>query len=112
LPPSSDIVLRISPAAGSATFGYILIAVNERSQEDAIVAYFESAGREVAVLPCPNFDTFLIDHSLQERNISLIIDLPCKIIPAGIHILQVNQYSASPNQDWLLAPPDLSSFHA
>jgi hypothetical protein len=91
MPPSSDIVLCISLAAGSATFGYILIAVNERHLEDAIVAYFESAGREVTVLPCPNFATFLIDHSLQERNISLIIDLPRYIIPLGICILQANQ---------------------
>jgi hypothetical protein len=112
LPPSSDIVHRISPAAGSAIFlGYILIAENERHQENAISAYFENAGREVTVLPCPNFANFLSDHSLQERNVSLIIDLPRNIIPAGICILQANEYSASPNQEWLPAPPDLSSFN-
>jgi hypothetical protein len=112
LPPSSDIVLRISPAAGSTIFGYILIAENERHQENAISAFFENTGREVTVLPCPNFANFLLDHSLQERNISLIIDLPHYIIPAGIRILQANKYSALPNQEWLPAPPDLSSFNA
>jgi hypothetical protein len=112
LPPSSDIVLRISPAAGAAIFGYILILENERHQEKAISAYFENAGREVTILPCPNFAKFLVDHSLQERNVSLIIDLPRYIIPAGIFILQANKYSALHNQEWLPAPPDLSSFNA
>jgi hypothetical protein len=87
-------------------------AENECHQENAISAYFENAGREVTVLPCPNFANFLLDHSLQERNVSLIIDLPRYIIPAGICILQANKYSASPNQEWLPAPPDLSSFNA
>ncbi len=64
LPPAADIVLRISPAAGSATFGYILVAENERHQQDAITAYFDSAGREVTVLPCPYFANFLTEHSL------------------------------------------------
>jgi hypothetical protein len=112
LPPSSDIVLRISPAAGSAIFGYILIPENEHHQEKAISAYFENAGHEVTILPCPNFAKFLVDHSLQERNVSLIIDLPRYIIPAGIFILQANEYSALHNQEWLPAPPDLSSFNA
>jgi hypothetical protein len=40
-----SILLRISPAAGSATFGYIYIAEDERHQpEDAITAYFNSVG--------------------------------------------------------------------
>jgi hypothetical protein len=112
LPPSSDNVLHISPAAGFAIFGYILIAKNERHQEKAISAYFENAGREVTILPCPNFATFLVGHSLQERNVSLIIDLPRYIIPTGIFILLANKYSALPNKEWLPAPPDLSSFNA
>jgi hypothetical protein len=112
LPPSSDIVLHISPAAGSAIFGYILIAKNECHQEKAISAYLKNAGREVTILPCPNFAKFLVDHSLQERNISLIIDLPRYIIPARIFILQANEYSALPNKELLPAPPDLSSFNA
>jgi hypothetical protein len=112
LPPSSDIVLRISPTAGSTIFGYILIAENECHQEKAIFAYFENAGREVTILPCPNFAKFLVDHSLQERNVSLIIDLLRYIIPAGIFILQANKYSASPNKEWLPAPPNFSSFNA
>jgi hypothetical protein len=112
LPPSSDIVLHISPATGSAIFGYILIPENERHQEKANSAYFENAGCEVTILPCPNFAKFLVDHSLQERNLSLIIDLPHYIIPAKIFILQANKYSALHNQEWLPAPLDLSSFNA
>jgi hypothetical protein len=112
LPPSSDIVLRISPAAGSAIFGYILIAKKEHHQENAISTYFENAGREVMVLPCPNFANFLLGHSLQERNVSLIINLPRYIIPTGICILQANKYSALLNQEWPPAPPDLSNFNA
>jgi hypothetical protein len=111
LPPTSDIVLFISPTAGSAIFGYILIAKNKGHQEKAISAYFENAGREVTILPCPNFAKFLVDHSLQERNVSLIIDLPRYIIPAGIFILQANEYSTLPNKEWLPAPLDLSSFN-
>jgi hypothetical protein len=112
LPSSSDIVLRISPAAGSAIFGSILIPENKCHQEKAISAYFENSGHEVTILPCPNFAEFLVDHSLQERNISLITNLPRYIIPAKIFILQANKYSALHNQEWLPAPPDLSSFNA
>jgi hypothetical protein len=99
LPPSSDILLCISPTAGFTIFGYILIPKNKRHQEKAISAYFKNAGREVTILPCPNFAKFLVDHSLQERNISLIIDLLRYIIPAGIFILQANEYSALHNQE-------------
>jgi hypothetical protein len=112
LPPALDIILCISPAAGSATFGYILVAENKRHQEGAIAIYYDSAGQEVTVLPCPNFANFLIEHSIQEHNVSLIIDLPCYIIPAGTRILQANHYSASPNQDWLPVSLDLSSLYA
>jgi hypothetical protein len=112
LPPASDIILRISPAASSAIFGYILITENECHQEKAISAYFENAGREVTILPCPNFAKFLVDHSFQERNVSLIIDLPRYIISTGILILQANKFSTLPNKGWLPAPLDLSSFNA
>jgi hypothetical protein len=91
LPPSSDIVLCISPTAGSIIFGYILIAENKHHQEKAISAYFKNAGREVTILPCSNFAKFLVDHSLQEHNLSLIINLLRYIIPARIFILQANK---------------------
>jgi len=45
-------MLRISPAAGSATFGYIYLADAKLRQQDAITAYFDSAGRSVTALPC------------------------------------------------------------
>ncbi len=48
-PSSNSIILRISPAAGSATFGYVYMAETELRHQDAIIAYFDSAGREVSV---------------------------------------------------------------
>ena len=103
-------MLRISPAAGSATFGYIYLAEAELHHQDTITAYFDSAGQEVTVLPCPDFDSFLVDISLMYRDMLFITDLPRYIIPAGIRILEANTYIASPNLDWLPDPPDLSSF--
>lgn len=82
LQPELDIVLRISPASGFATFG-ILIAETERHLQDAITAHYDSVGRVVTVLPCPHFANFLTDHSLHERNVSLVSNLPRYIGPAG-----------------------------
>jgi hypothetical protein len=77
LHPTTSIILSISPAAGYTTFGYIYIAENKRHhQEDAITAYFNSAGREVTVLPCPDFDTFMVDYSLLDCNVSFLTNLP------------------------------------
>jgi hypothetical protein len=39
---TSNIMLRISPAAGSATFGYIYLAEAEWRHQDAITTYFDS----------------------------------------------------------------------
>jgi hypothetical protein len=103
-------MLRISPAAGSARFGYIYLAEAELRHQDAITAYFDSAGREVTVLPCPDFDSFLADTSLMYRDVLIITDLPRYVIPAGIRILEANSYITSPHLAWLPPPPDLSSF--
>jgi len=103
-------MLRISPAVGSATFGYIYLADAELRQQDAITAYFESAGRSVTALPCPDFDSFLADTSLIYRDVLFLSDLPRYVIPAGIRILEANSYIASPHLAWLPPPPDLSSF--
>jgi hypothetical protein len=60
----AEVVLRISPAAGSATFGYIYLYKNERHQEDPITAYFNSARRDVVPIPCPDFNAFMAAYRL------------------------------------------------
>ena len=103
-------MLRISPAAGSAKFGYIYLSDTERRHEEAITAYFDSAGREVAVLPCPDFEQFIADNNLLYRDLLFVSDLPRYIIPAGIRILEAQNYDDSPRYDWLPNPSSLSSF--
>ena len=52
---ANHVMVCISPAAGSTTLGYIYLTDTKR-RHAAITAYFDSAGREVAVPPCPNFE--------------------------------------------------------
>jgi hypothetical protein len=89
-PSTNNIILRISPAAGSATFGYIYLAETELRHEQVITAYFDSAGCEVTTIPCPNFETFIANTSLMYRNVMFISDLPWYVIPAGTRILEAN----------------------
>jgi hypothetical protein len=110
-PLTNNIILRISPASGSATFGYIYLAETELHHKDAITAYFDSGGWVVTVFPCPDFETYIADNSLMYRNVMFITNLPRYVIPAGIRILEANWYNDSPHYDWLPAPPDLSSFN-
>jgi hypothetical protein len=100
-PPTNDIILRISPASGSATFGYVYFAETELCHQDAIIAYFDSASREVTVFSCSDFESFIADNSIIYRDVLFITDLPRYIIPAGIRILVANKYNASPRHDWL-----------
>ena len=44
------------------------------------------------------------------RDVLFISDLPRYVIPAGIRILQANDYNTSPGHDWLPEQPDFSSF--
>ena len=103
-------MLHISPAAGSATFGYIYLAEAELHHQDGITAYFYSTGWEVAVFPCPNVESFITDTSLMYPDVLFIIDLPQYIIPVGIQILKGNSYIASSHFNWLPDLPDQSSF--
>jgi hypothetical protein len=73
------------------------------------MAYFNTSGCDVVVLPCPDFDSFMQDHSLTNSDISFVSNLPSYIIPAGNNILKAARYGESPNQDWLPAPPDFLS---
>ncbi len=110
-PHTNNIVLRISPASGSTTFGYFYLAETKLQNQDTISAYFDRAGREISIISCPNFDRFITDLNLMYRDVMFVSDLPRYIIPVGNWILQVNQYSDSPNHDWLPSPPNLSSFN-
>jgi hypothetical protein len=57
LTQATKVILYISPAAGSATFEYIYLVTHKCPHKDAIMAYFNRAGREVSVIPCPEWLT-------------------------------------------------------
>jgi hypothetical protein len=97
--PTNNIIIGISPASGSATFGYIYLAETTLHHQDAISAYFDSMGREISVIPCPNFDTFITNLKLMYPDVMFVSDLLWYIIPAGNWILQANQYGDSPNHN-------------
>jgi hypothetical protein len=107
---AAKVILCISPAAGSATFGYIYLATHERPHEEANTAYFNNASHEVSVIPYPNFEAFMVNNHLSNRDIVFFTDLPCHIIPAGICILQANRHNDTPNLNWMPPPPDSLSF--
>ena len=107
---ANHVMLCISPAAGSATFGYIYLSNTKRCHEAAITAYFDSAGHEVDVLPCPDFEQFVADNNLLYRDLLFVSDIPRYIIPAGLRVNKAQNYNDSPPYDWLPDPPSLSSF--
>ena len=102
------VILRISPANAGDMAGYIHLSYNEIIHRSAVVAYFDSAGREVEVIPCPDFDAFLADHSLRTRNVSFLLDLPDYILESGRRILVDNDHSSGnvrPDLSWLPTSP-------
>ena len=105
------VILRISPANAGDMAGYIHLAYNEIIHRSAVVAYFDSAGREVEVIPCPDFDAFFASHSLRTRNVSFLMDLLGYILESGCRILADNDHSIGdvrPDLSWLptsLSPP-------
>jgi hypothetical protein len=90
-------MLHISPKPESARYGNVYLVANKLSQANAITAYFDSAGQEVECLLCPNFDTLMAKHNLFDQDVLFVLDLPCYIILAELHILQANCYDKSPN---------------
>ena len=107
----TPVILCISSAQVGEQTGYIHLASTELAEEDAIRAYFDSAGREVTTLPCPNFEGFLLANSLRTRNVSFLVDLPAYILRMGRQILANNAYSddARPDLSWLPRAPSLAS---
>jgi hypothetical protein len=57
------VILRISPANEGDTVGYIPLAHGEIIHQATVIAYFDRAGREVGVIPCPDFEAFLANYS-------------------------------------------------
>ena len=103
------VILCISPANEGGMFGYIHLAYGEIIPQAAVTAYFDSAGREVVVIPCPNFEAFLANHSLRTHNISFLSDLPNYILETGHWILEANEHSSSDVRPDLLWLPRLPS---
>jgi hypothetical protein len=85
---TSSIVFCISPASGSARFGYIYVATNECHLQDALMAYFDTSSRDVVIFPCTDYDSFMQNHSLSNSDISFVSDLPSYIIPGENKILE------------------------
>jgi hypothetical protein len=109
--PIVPVILRISPAQEGEQFGHIYLTPDELLHQVAIQAYFDSAGREIMTLPCPDFEGFLTLNSLRTRNVSLLGDLPEYILRLGNKILEDNAYSSDgpPDLSWLPNSPSVTS---
>ena len=107
----TPVILRISPAEVGGRSGYIHLASEELADANAICAYFDSVGREVTSIPCPDFEGFLLANSLRTRNVSFLMDLPAYILRMGRQILADNAYSddARPDLSWLPRAPSVAS---
>jgi hypothetical protein len=93
-------------------FGFIYLSVNELKDQAAIIAYFDNASRAVTVLPCIDFDEFLVSKFLRTRQVSFIIDLPDYIVTMGQRILEEVAHSdeeVGPDLSWLPRSPSISS---
>ena len=88
------VILRISPANDGDMAGYIHLAYNDIIHQYAVVAYFDSASRAVEVIPCPDFDAFLANHSLRTHNVSFLMDLPDYILESGRRLLVTKEDSS------------------
>jgi hypothetical protein len=97
------VILCIPPASRGGRQRFIYLDPTERIHQDALLVYFESAGREVFALPCPDFTIFLGAHFLMERDVSFVTNLPAYIINSGRRLLAQNKlsYEASPRLSWL-----------
>ena len=96
------VIIRVSPAHDGEPFGYIYLTPGERDHQETVRAYFDSAGREVTTLPCPDFDKFLLANSLHTRNVSFLCGLPEYILRLGHWILEDTAYSndGCPDLSW------------
>jgi hypothetical protein len=109
IPWDSLVMLCISPHSAGGSIGYILLNPSERIHQNALLAYFDSAGRVVHVLPCPNFDNFQQSNFLYPCDVSFLSNLPNLgyHFSMGYRILRDNDYSQDvpPNLSWLPTVP-------
>ena len=107
----SPVIIRVSPAHDGEPFGYIYLTPEERNHQETVRAYFDSAGREVTTLPCPDFEEFLLANSFRTRNVSFLCDLPEYILRLGHQILEDTAYSSDgrPDLSWLPRTPSVTS---
>ena len=101
------VIIRVSPAHDGEPFRYIYLTPGERNHQETIRAYFDSAGREVTTLPCPDFEDFFLANSLRTRNVSFLCNLPEYILCLGRRILEDTTYSSDgcPDLLWLPCSP-------
>ena len=106
------VILHILPANEGDTVGYIHLTYGKIIHQAAVIAYFDSAGQEVVVIPCPNFEAFLANYLLCMRNVSFLSNLPDYILESGRRILEKNEHSSSdvrPDLSWLPKSPSSSA---
>ena len=84
----SPVIIGVSPAHDGERFGYIYLTPGEWEHQETVRAYFDSAGRKVTTLPCPEFEKFLLASSLRTCNISFLCNLPEYILRLGCRILE------------------------
>jgi hypothetical protein len=106
----SPVIVRVSPAHDGEPFGYIYLTPGECDHQETVRAYFDSAGREVTTLPCPDFEKFLFANSLRTCNVSFLCNLPEYILCLGRRILKDTAYSSDgrPDLSWLPRTPSVT----
>ena len=97
-------ILPVSPAQDSEQFRYIHLTPGEREHQETIRAHFDSAGREVITLPCPNFEEFILANFLRTCYVSFLCNLPEYILRLGHWILKDTAYSSDGHPDLLWLP--------
>ena len=104
------VILCISPYHDGGPSGFVYLDVYKLEGQAAIMAYFANACRVTAVLPCQNFNEFLVSNSLRTRQVSFLLDLPTSNIAMGWRILAENAAfeEAGPDLSWLPHSPSMS----
>ena len=104
------VILCISPYHDGGPSGFVYLDVYKLEGQAAIMAYFANACRVTAVLPCQNFNEFLVSNSLRTRQVSFLLDLPTSNIAMGWRILAENAAfeEAGPDLSWLPHSPWMS----
>jgi hypothetical protein len=106
-----SVILWISPSQEGGRSGFIYLSADKIGDQAALIPYFDNASRDVSVLPCPNFDDFLISNSLCTCQVSFITDLPAYILTLGRQIIEESAFSeeADPDLSWLPHSPLVTS---